>query len=103
VIGTDLLILYLQVHHNLCDHKTLFVRKSGFSTEWMMALLDLVLGQAVLGKTDSTGIPVQETGAEIAFQPGDLPGDRRLRNREMLGGLREAAKFRSRVQTREYR
>jgi hypothetical protein len=49
-------------------------------------LAGLVIGQAVLGKTDSTGIPVQKTGAEIVFQLGDLLGDRRLRNREILGG-----------------
>jgi hypothetical protein len=39
------------------------------------------------------GEPVEQTSPELALQPGDPPGQRRLRNPQNAGGGRERSGF----------
>ena len=48
---------------------------------------------ALLGQDQAAGVAMKQRDAELLFERGDLPRYRRLRQSELLAGVREAAGF----------
>ena len=48
-------------------------------------------GRALRGQREPAGAPLEQPRSELAFELGDLVGDRRLRQRELMGGAGERA------------
>ena len=47
--------------------------------------------ESLLGGCDAAAVALEERGAELALQRGDLPGERGLRHVQRLGGARHRA------------